>query len=211
MNILYIIASGIIYGLICFSSMSYLMFPIEMLCTFLHEFGHAIFCELSGGDVDSLCVNTDGSGVTTTMGGSRGFITMGGYIGSAIFGNLMIYLSSRDKYGITLKLLSFLMIFSSLIWFNNIITTSILIGFSILLYLISRTKAKSFALAFLGVASIIYIIQDFDVGPTSDLKAYENEIGLFPAEWWMYIWLCIVLIITLITFYLVFKSKKSWK
>ncbi len=210
MNVFYIIISGIIYGLISYSAFSYLMFPVEMLCTFLHEFGHAIFCELSGGDVESLCVNTDGSGVTYCRGGSNGLTTIGGYVGSAIFGNVMLYLSSRDKYGITLKILSALMIISSLIWFSNITTSFILIVFGIILFLLSRTKLKSFTLAFLGVASIIYIIQDFNVGPTSDLQSYEKLVGIFPTLWWMYIWLGMVITITSITFYLIFKSKKSW-
>jgi hypothetical protein len=47
-----------------------------------------------------------------------------------------------------------------------------------------------------GMASVLYVIQDFQVGPSSDLRAYEEHIGLFPAQIWMYIWLGIVVVIT---------------
>ena len=42
---------------------------------------------------------------------------------------------------------------------------------------------------FLGLASIIYIVQDFNVGPSSDLKAYAELFIFIPAVAWMYIWL----------------------
>ena len=42
---------------------------------------------------------------------------------------------------------------------------------------------------FLGLAAVLYIIQDFNVGPSSDLAAYEQVVGLFPAQIWMFIWL----------------------
>lgn len=183
--------------------------PIEILCTFLHEFGHAFFSMLSGGTVHSLCVNMDGSGVTTTSGGSQGLCTMGGYVGSALFGNIMIYLAIKGHAGSVLKLLAFSMFISAFFWFDNITTTIALFIFAIGLLVMSFFPLKSFMLAFIGVASIIYIIQDFNVGPTSDLQAYESEVGIFPAGVWMYIWLGIVICMTGFNFINLLKNKNK--
>lgn len=172
--------------------------PVELLCTFLHEFGHAFFSVISGGSVHSLCVNMDGSGVTATSGGSQGLITMGGYVGSAVFGNIMLRMSKDSTASMTLKVLAAIMIFSSVFWFANIISTGFDTTFALVLLAISiwAKKLCSFVVSFLGVACVVYIIQDFNVGPTSDLQAYEHEVGLFPAGVWMYIWLLIVIVIT---------------
>jgi hypothetical protein len=49
------------------------------------------------------------------------------------------------------------------------------------------------ALMFFGIASVVYIIQDFNVGPSSDLAQFERVVGIFPANIWKYIWLVLVL------------------
>jgi hypothetical protein len=48
-------------------------------------------------------------------------------------------------------------------------------------------------LQFLGISSIIYIIEDFNVWPSSDLAKFSTFL---PASVWMIIWLLIVLVIT---------------
>ena len=59
----------------------------------------------------------------------------------------------------------------------------------------------------LGLASIIYIIQDFNVGPSSDLAQMERELKYIPAKVWMYIWLAIVLLILALNLKMLFSKK----
>jgi hypothetical protein len=61
-----------------------ILYPINMLVTFLHELGHATGALLSGGKMKSMDINLDGSGLTTTLGGSTAITLVSGYIGSAI-------------------------------------------------------------------------------------------------------------------------------
>lgn len=198
MRLLYLLISVAVYVVLCYvPGLNYVAKPVELLCTFLHEFGHAFFSLVTGGSVHSLCVNMDGSGVTCTSGGSEPLILMGGYVGSAAFGNAMIRLATGETTSsITLKVLSTAMIISSMWWFDNLITTGALLIFGVGLFLISNTKACSFVLSFLGVACVVYIVQDFNVGPSSDLKAYEGAVGVFSANTWMYVWLVIVVAIS---------------
>lgn len=210
--ILIALSIGIYLLLLMAPGFSLLAKPIELLATFLHEFGHAFFALISGGSVHSLCVNMDGSGVTTTSGGSLGLITMGGYVGSAVFGNIMIRLSKDSTASLALKSLGTIMLVSSFFWFDNITTSGLLTSFSISLLAISHWGSKeisSFMLSFLGVACVLYIIQDFNVGPTSDLQAYESEVGIFPASVWMYIWLVLVIVITAFNLKTLIKIKNE--
>ncbi len=189
-----------------------ILYPVTLLVTYLHEFGHALGAILTGGSVEALQINEDGSGYTKTIGGSRGVILMGGYIGSAILGNLLFYIGARKPRiaHITLYVLSSLMLISAVFWFNSLFTTGLLIVFALVLYFISnKTNFEAEVLMFLGLASIIYIVQDFNVGPSSDLKAYAELFIFIPAVAWMYIWLGIVLVLCFANFRLIFKGYRS--
>lgn len=209
-NIVYLLLAMALYLFLSYlPGLNIITFPIEILCTFLHEFGHAFFSLVSGGHVHSLCVNMDGSGVTTTSGGSQGLITMGGYVGSAVFGNIMLRMSTETRASVSLKALSGVMLLTSFFWFDNLVTTGALLIFSVGLFLLSKTKLCSFIMSFIGVACVVYIIQDFNVGPSSDLQAYESEVGLFPASVWMYIWLVIVIVMTGMNLLNLLKNRKK--
>lgn len=185
--------------------------PINLFVTYLHEFGHAFGALISGGDVVSLQVNEDGSGVTTTRGGSRKLIIMGGYIGSAIFGNLLFLIGARwpKASQFTIYTVAFSMALSAIVWFNSMYTTTFLLLFALGLYFIAnKTNLDRDILMFLGLASIVFIIQDFNVGPGSDLKMYAEEMVIFPKQVWMYIWLGIVLILTFFNLRMVVKGLK---
>jgi len=65
----------------------YIIYPINLFVTFLHEFWHAFFAIITGGSVLEVQINNDGSWVATTSGGWRSIVLMGGYIWSATFVN----------------------------------------------------------------------------------------------------------------------------
>jgi len=164
--------------------------------TFLHEFGHAAGALITGGEVEQVQISPNSAGSTTTIGGNRAVILMGGYIGSAIFGNLLFYIGARKESWVkpVLALVIFAMIVTGLIWFQTFFTTFILALFAGALFVIGfKTKFGGEVLMLLGLASVIYIIQDTGAGPSSDLKAFERELVLIPAKIWMLIWLAIAL------------------
>ena len=174
-TILFIFTSLAVYfGLSFFGGQvgNKIMYPLKLFVTFLHEFGHAFGALITGGEVVGFVVNEDGSGVTTTRGGSRAVIIMGGYIGSAIFGNLLFYIGAKKERftQATLYAIAVLMIVISIVWFTSLFTSGFLIVFSLALILLARfTNLDQIIIMFLGLASILYIIQDFNVGPSSCL------------------------------------------
>lgn len=190
-----------------------LLYPIRMLVTFLHEFGHAFGAIITGGSVANLEIRPDGSGVCWTSGGSQAIILMGGYIGSAIFGNLLFYIGSRNNptlAKVTTYILGAIMLFVALVWFTSLFTTIMLVIFALSLFFIARkTNFDSDILMFFGLASILYIIQDFNVGPSSDLAAYADIFVVIPAVVWMYIWLGIALVLFFYNVRLIFRSQRA--
>ena len=162
----------------------------------LHEFGHALGALISGGGVENLQINPDGSGFARTRGGSRSIILMGGYLGSAIFGNILFLVAARAKPFVQpfLVMLAIGMLYAGFFWFTSMFTTLFLIGFALTIFLIIwKTNWEREVLMFFGLASILYIIQDFNVGPSSDLAKYAEVMGIFSANVWMYIWLILAL------------------
>lgn len=188
------------------------MYPIQMLATFLHEFGHAAGALLTGGEVMNIQINQDGSGFTRTAGGSRKVILMGGYLGSALFGNLIFLIGARAKSLVKplLLLLALTMVFTGVFWFNSLFTSGLLFAFALILAVVAlKTTFAKDVLMFLGLSTLLYIIQDFNVGPTSDLEKYAEEMKILPAHVWMYIWLIVVVVLFLLNLRILFKSIKN--
>lgn len=190
-----VLAMLLVYGILKFMGGSLgalLLYPVTMLVTFLHEFGHATAAILTGGSVEGLQINPNGSGYTMSRGGSPAIILMGGYLGSALFGNLLFRIGvkyHRLSQGTLLTLAAF-MSMAGLVWFESFESTAILWLFAAsLVFFALRTNYDQDVLIFLGMAAVLYIIQDFNVGPSSDLAMYEKVVGFGPARVWMYVWL----------------------
>ncbi len=186
-----------------------ILYPVNLLVTFLHEFGHAVGAIITGGSVASLRVNPDGSGVTGTIGGWRSIILMGGYVGSAIFGNLLFYIGARQpRYSKgAIIVLAICMLVSGLIWFDSLFTFGFLLAFALgLIFATMYTNWDRWILMFLGMACTIYIVQDFNVGPSSDLTEYAKIFVLIPANIWMYIWLIIVVLLSFFNLRMIFNK-----
>lgn len=189
-----------------------ILYPITRLVTFLHEFGHALGALLTGGSVVEVVINDDGSGLTKTRGGALGVILMGGYIGSAIFGNLLVYIGAKKAKwsGYTLKILAVIMAFTGVIWFGSLYSTIFLILFAVVLWFMAhRTSFDREILMFIGLTALLYIIQDFNIGPSSDLNAYAENIGFLTADAWKYVWLAIVSVLSLMNLNWILSSNKA--
>lgn len=187
--------------------MEYIFYIFTLFVTFLHELGHVMAAIVTGGSAHALQINPDGSGVATTSGGIRGVIEAGGYIGSIIFGNLILRLGIGKQMTarILVAIIGAFMITSSIIWFSTMqsfmFTMAVGIGF------IALAKFLAFVsnaiLVVLGSYSVWYALNDYNVGPSSDLQSFS---GVIPPTIWMYVWLGIGIVITLINVYTAIKT-----
>ncbi len=177
-----------------------ILYPFRILVTILHEFGHAAFALLTGGNVMSVQINPNGSGVTWTSGGMPFFIISGGYIGSAIFGNILLRagLKYAEWSHYVLNVLLIIMIVIGTIWSPSLTNTLIVGVFAGSIYFIGKLhhEIASWFLIAMGVLSLIHIIEDFNVGPSSDLAQFTALVPILPYTVWMLVWLAAVVTIT---------------
>jgi len=77
----------------------YLVYPIRLFVTFIHESSHALVAVLTGGSVQSLTISMDTSGVVySAPSGMIGALltSSAGYLGTTAFGVLMLFLIRRS-------------------------------------------------------------------------------------------------------------------
>jgi len=70
-------------------------YPLRLFVTFVHEAGHSLAALISGGQVQGFTVLPDGSGFAVTAGGNLALILPAGYLGAALFGSLLFYLTNH--------------------------------------------------------------------------------------------------------------------
>jgi hypothetical protein len=70
-------------------------YPMNLFVTYIHEGCHALMTLLTGGMVRGIGINPDTSGVTTSAGGIGLLVYPAGYIGSTVFGALLIRLMQK--------------------------------------------------------------------------------------------------------------------
>ncbi len=188
---------------------NYIIYPVNLLVTFLHEFGHGFWAIITWWSVKSIDINSDWSWVAVTAWWWRSIVLMWWYIWSAIFWNLLLYIWLKEvKHSEkVIYFLAWLMIFSWVWWFTDIVSTIILFLISwVFILLAKKTNFDSLVLQFLWVTSLLHIIEDFNVWPSSDLSKFSEIFIIIPQFMWMYFWLILVLVITWINLRFIFKK-----
>ena len=189
---------------------NYVVYPINLLVTFLHEFGHATWALITWWSVSSIEINSDWSWLAWTSWWWRSIVLMWWYIWSAIFWNILLYIwLKKEKLSeIVIYFLAGFMVFTAVIWFSGIISSIILFLIAgVLVVFAKKTDFDSYILSFLWVASLVYIIEDFNGWPSSDLAKFSELFIIVPQFVWMYTWLLIVLFITAVNLkFILFKK-----
>jgi hypothetical protein len=75
----------------------FLAYPFRLFVTMIHELGHGLAAVLTGGSFVRFEVTRRGAGLAWTSGGSRFFVIQAGYLGTALFGAGLLYLTRRVR------------------------------------------------------------------------------------------------------------------
>ncbi len=73
----------------------WLMLPFRLFVTMIHELGHGLAAELTGGEFLGFAVTRRGAGVAYTRGGMPVVVIQAGYLGTALFGAGLLVLTHR--------------------------------------------------------------------------------------------------------------------
>jgi hypothetical protein len=78
-----------------FQPLTPIVYPLRLFVTFIHELGHGVAAEVTGGEFLKFEVDSSGAGVAFTRGGMRPAIISAGYVGTAIFGAVLLFVTNR--------------------------------------------------------------------------------------------------------------------
>src|SRR5690348_15986227 len=199
----------------------FLTYPFRIFVTFIHEGGHALAALLTGNSVASLSVATNTSGETyTTEGGlfSQIFISSAGYLGSMVFGALLLILIRKAVaariallccavyiFGLTMIFGLIKPIFWVSAWSGIPFTLLASIIISVGLVLIARfasAKVASFFVSFLAVQCVLNALYDvkvvFDLSSPFGPAVHTDAMNMLnathvPAIFWTVIWIAFAL------------------
>lgn len=176
------------------------IYPIVLFVVYLHELGHSLFAIATGGSVHGIQVSADTSGHSLIENGWWPLVLSGGYIGSAVLGNFIMYISLvRERWnGYLTGVFIAAMVLTGIFLFQSMETSIILFLFAGVLFIFIKYLPSYLPNInlFIGTVSVCYILQDFAGGPASDLQRFADHTPLIPAIVWAFVWLGIAAYIT---------------
>lgn len=201
---------GMVMPLILFAVALYFwettfVLPIKYLTVFFHELSHGLAAVFTGGEIVKIEVNANQSGVCYTRGGIRFIVLSAGYLGSLVWGALILVSAAKTKYDKEITAgLGVLLLAVTAIWVRNLEGVLIcgLTGAGILLFARYATEfACDQFLRFLGLTSCFYVLIDIK-GDLIDNSirgsdAYRLAEMLYMPDWLVGgIWLLLAIFIT---------------
>jgi len=88
----------VLLGLIFLLWDTKLVYPVKLLVVFFHESSHGIAAVLTGGTVNRLEISPLEGGACYTSGGNRVLVLSAGYLGSMVWGGIILLLASRTRF-----------------------------------------------------------------------------------------------------------------
>lgn len=95
-DLLYILLAGLLGVVLAhLPVLDEVLYPFKLFATFIHEWSHALITMFTGGHVLALRIKSDLSGDALSAGGLILPISSAGYLGTAIFGAILLTISPK--------------------------------------------------------------------------------------------------------------------
>lgn len=195
------------------------LYPLKLFVVFMHEVSHGLAAIATGGSIEKIEVNQFQGGMALTRGGSRFWTLTAGYLGSLIWGGIILLLAARTSLGKAVSVLIGIGMVAITIGFGSDIFTYLFgIGFGVVLILFGiflPVVLNDWMLRIIGVTSCLYAILDIksDVLDRSHLRSdarmLSEEIGILSTERWGILWIVIAISLTIWFLYIAGKSTGS--
>lgn len=194
----------IVAGGSLFFWLSPLLAPFKIFVVFIHETGHALATVLTGGHVLSMVVTPWESGYVQHAGGSPLVIASSGYVGSAVFGGIMLWLSGRVRWASTIFAgLALLFGLVTILFVRNgfgmVFGLGTAVGFGVLAR--KSIPGAIYLVDILAVMSSLYALYDLTdfllIGARTD-AAILAQITYIPAFVWAILWSGISLLVVVV-------------
>ncbi len=223
----FLLGIGLAAAFVVFLWWTPLLFPFRIMTTTIHEMSHAVAVLLTGGTVVGFDVNPNGSGMVTSTGGWALLLYSAGYLGSTLFGGVMLLVAKSAKgrrdalkwlaigLVVVLALAGLLRVLRTgnplnFILFNDLIAPILVVMLVVLLWFLAE-KGPDILVTFvaytLALCSVLYAVFDLINVFTSTVQpwgGFNDAVGLqsatgIPAPIWAGVW-CIIAAFILFNF-----------
>lgn len=211
MFLLSILAVVIVFILWNVGELGFILYPFRLFVTYIHEAGHGTAAILTGGELRSFEVFTNGSGVAYTVGGLRALVIPAGYLGTALFGAVVFYLTNRLRTPRSISVILGVVLILFSILFGRSSITAFIVGmvFGAALIISGWKANKSVNVVILNVLAIMtglnavldvyFLVSNSQVGignVPNDAAAFQREIvPLIPASIIALLWVALALLL----------------
>ena len=191
------------------------VYPLKIFVVFMHEVSHGLAAIATGGRILEIQINPQQGGHALTQGGSRFWTLTAGYLGSLLWGGIILLLAARTRFDKAISILiGFGMVAISIGFGESTFTYLFGIGFGVALIAIGfylPEVVNDWVLRIIGVTSCLYAILDIksDVLDRSSLRSDArmlSEVTGIATEIWGALWILIAIALTIWFLYLAGKT-----
>jgi hypothetical protein len=179
------------------------IYPIKLFVVLLHEMSHGLAAILTGGSIDHIEISEQVGGVCWTSGGWRFAVASAGYLGSILWGGVILIAATRGKSAQAVAgIIAIIVLALTIVYVRN--TFGVIFGLIFGIGMIALAKFASttitqYVLKFLGTVSCLYALVDIKEDlftlqhRGSDADALAELTGI-PALLWGILWLVIAVV-----------------
>ena len=191
------------------------VYPLKIFVVFMHEVSHGLAAIATGGRILEIQINPQQGGHALTQGGSRFWTLTAGYLGSLLWGGIILLLAARTRFDKAISILiGFGMVAISIGFGESTFTYLFGIGFGVALIAIGfylPETVNDWVLRIIGVTSCLYAILDIksDVLDRANLRSDArmlSEVTGIATEVWGVLWILIAIALTIWFLYLAGKT-----
>jgi hypothetical protein len=181
---------------------SWVIFPLKILVVFFHELSHGLTALATGGRIVEIRLAANEGGLCITAGGSRFLTLNAGYLGSLVWGGVILLLAARTKSGRGISIcLGVLVLVVCAIWIRPVLgfgfVFAAVAGLALIAAGVWLTAGVNGLLnKTIGLTSCLYAVMDIksDIlsrpGAQSDATMLAAATGV-PAFLWGILWIVI--------------------
>ena len=197
-----------------------MLYPLKIFVVFMHEVSHGLAAYLTGGSIVEIEINPQQGGHALTKGGNRFLILTAGYLGSLIWGGIILLMAARTHFDKAISVLIGIGMIGITIGFGSDTFTYLFgVGFGIALIasgLFLPEVANDWILRVIGITSCLYAILDIksDILDRSHLRSDARmlaELTGLPTIFWGILWIVLAIGLTIWFLYIAGKPSDSPK
>lgn len=184
---------------------TWFIYPLRLLVVFFHELSHGLAAVVTGGRIVQIQLMAQEGGICITQGGARLLILSAGYLGSLLWGGVILLIAARTRRDREVCIaLGTLLLLVALIWVRPVLSFGFGFALIIALLLIAAGWKLSegvcdFVLKLIGLTSILYVPLDIASDTLarsylpSDARMLAELTGV-PTVIWGGLWILLALI-----------------